>query len=182
MGSSPTISFGGVRYSAPHRLVGERVWVRRRGEGVVIVSVDPAAGPVEVARHLLSTPGWPRIAEEHYPPRPAGPPGRALRARTAEEAAFLALGEGAATWVIEAAAVGAPRIGQRMAEALSLAELHGAQAVDRALGAAATYGRFGDRDLAGILGHLSDAAPGEPRRASEDHSLQPGTGAWGRLR
>lgn len=182
VGFTSTISFGGVRYSVPHRLVGERVWVRRHGDEVVIVYVDPAAGPVEVARHLLSTPGRPRIAEEHYPPRPAGPLGRTPRARTAEEAAFLALGEGAVTWLIEAAAAGAPRLRQKMAEALSLAKLHGAQAVDQALGAAATYGRFGEGDLAGILDHLSGGAPGEPRRASEDHSLQPGTGAWGRLR
>lgn len=117
VGFTSTISFGGVRNSVPHRLVGERVWVRRHGEEVVIVHARPAAGPVEVAPHPLSIPGQPRIAEEHYPPRPAGPLGRVPRARTAEEAAFLALGEGASAWLVEAAAVGAPRIHRKMAEA-----------------------------------------------------------------
>jgi hypothetical protein len=117
VGFTSTISFGGVRNSVPHRLVGERVWVRRHGEEVVIVHARPAAGPVEVAPHPLSIPGQPRIAEEHYPPRPAGPLGRVPRARTAEEAAFLALGEGASAWLVEAAAAGAPRIRREMAEA-----------------------------------------------------------------
>ena len=177
-----TVSFGGVRYSVPHQLVGDHVWVRRHGDEVVIVYVDPKAGPVEVARHALSTPGRPQISDEHYPPRPSGPLGRVPRARNAEEAQFLSLGEGASTWLIEAAAVGAPRLRQKMAEAVALAKLHGTEPVDQALGACATYGRFGDGDLAALVGHLRDGAPAEPLRASEDHTLQPGTGAWERLR
>jgi len=174
-----TISFGGVRYSVPHQLVGERVWVRRHGGEVVVVHVDPAAGPVEVVRHALSTPGRPRILEEHYPPRPPGPLARAPRAASAEEAAFLSIGEGAKAWLIEAAAAGAPRIRSRMAEAVSLAKLHGAEAVDRALGQASAAGRFADGDLAAIVAHGED---GELTRPREDHSLQPGTAAWGALR
>jgi hypothetical protein len=50
--------------------------------------------------------------------------------------------------------------------------------VDQALGICATYGRFGEQDLAGILDHLSGRAPGELLRASERHTLQPGTGAY----
>lgn len=174
-----TISFGGVRYSVPHTLVGERVWVRRHGGQVVIVHVDPAAGPVEVARHELSTPGVPRIADEHYPPRPPGPLHREPEARSAEEAAFLSIGEGARAWLVEAAAVGCSRIRTKMAEAVSLAKLHGARAVDRALGQASAAGRFAEGDLAAILAH---GAAGELTHPGEHHTLQPGTAAWGRLR
>jgi len=149
---------------------------------VVIVYVDPKDGPVEVARHPLSTPGRPQISDEHYPPRPSGPLGREPRPRNAFGQAFLALGDGAATWPTEAAGVGAPRIRQKMAEAVALAKLNGTAPVDQALGVAAVAGRFAESDLGPILAHDREAAPGDPRGASEDHTLQPGTGAWDRLR
>jgi hypothetical protein len=177
--STSTISFGGVRYSVPHRFVGERVWVRRHGGEVVIVHVDPQAGPVEVARHALSTPGRPQILEEHYPPRPPGPLGRQPKAKSAEEAAFLAIGQGAKAWLVEAAAAGTSRIRSKMAEAVSLSKLHGAEVIDRALGQAFAAGRFAEEDLAAILAHGAD---GELTRPGDDHTLQPGTAAWGALR
>lgn len=177
-----TVSFGGVRYSVPHTLVGERVWVRRHGSQVVLVHVDPEAGPVEVARHPLSTPGRPQISDEHYPPRPPGPFAREPKARSVEEAAFLAIGEGAKAWLVEAAAAGTSRVRRKMAEAVSLAKLRGKDAVDRALGEASSSGRFSDGDLAQILAHGQGAAPGQPIHPGEDHTLQPGTAAWRRLR
>ena len=65
-----------------------------------------------------------------------------------------------------------------MAQAVTLARLHGQIRVDWALGHAATYARFADGDLASILA----AHPvGERHTAGEDHSLQPGAAAWGRL-
>ena len=39
-------------------------------------------------------------------------------------------------------------------------------------------GRFGDGDLASIIAHQAAAGTGQARRASEDHTLQPGTSAW----
>jgi hypothetical protein len=66
-----------------------------------------------------------------------------------------------------------------MADAVGLAKLSGVQAVNWALGHAAVYGRFGERDLASILAHRAargDTKP--PARASEAHSLQAGTDAW----
>jgi len=137
-------------------------------------------GPVEVARHHRSSPGRPSINDEHYPPRhPDGE--RTPRATTAEEAAFLALGPGAAAWLVEAAAAGTRRIRSKMAEALTLAKLHGPTAVDQALGAAATYGRFADGDLLAILTHQRHGPTAPPIRASETHSLQPGTAAWAHI-
>jgi transposase len=175
-----TISFGGVRYSVPHRLAGERVWVRRHGGEVVIVHVDRQAGPVEVARHALSTPGRPQILDEHYPPRPPGPLARVPKARSAEEAAFLSIGQGANAWLVEAAAAGTSRIRSKMAEAVSLAKLHGQEALDRALSQASAAGRFADGDLAAILAHGGDGA--QLTYPGESNTLQPGTAAWGRLR
>ena len=65
-----------------------------------------------------------------------------------------------------------------MAEAVTVARLHGAERFDWALGHAAMFGRFADGDLASIL---AADPPGQHRRADDAHSLQPGTAAWGRL-
>jgi hypothetical protein len=172
-----TISVGGVRYSVPCGLIDERVWVRFAGEELVVTHVGPG-GPAEVARHKRSTPGRPSIKDEHYPPRPPGALARTPRARNEQESAFLAIGEGASQWLLEAAATGTNRIRTKMAEAVTLAKLHGARTVDRALGTAAAAGRFADGDLQAILDHQRHAPNGQPRRAGETHSLQPGTGAW----
>jgi hypothetical protein len=176
-----TISVGGVRYSVPHGLIDERVWVRIAGDEVIVTHVG-SGGPVEVARHPRSGPGRPQIRDEHYPPRPSGPLDRQPHPRRAEEAAFLAIGEGAAQWLLEAAAAGAPKLRAKMAQATTLAKLHGATVVDQALGTAALAGRFDDGDLAAILDHQRhQPTTGQPRRAGETHSLQPGTAAWSQL-
>jgi transposase len=171
---SATISLGGVTYSVPHTLADQVVWVRVDGDELVAVHVS-GRGAVEVARHRLSTPGHPMIDDSHYPPRPPGALGRRPKATDEGEAAFLALGEGARLWLVEAAAAGACRVKVKMTEALTLARLHGPDRVDWALGHAAIYGRFGDNDLSSILA----SRPSETQnRAGEDHSLQGGTKAW----
>ena len=171
---SATISFGGVLYSVPHTLADESVWVRVDGDQIVVTHCA-ASGPVEVARHRRSTPGHPMIDDAHYPPRPAGPLARQPRPTSAAEAEFLALGEGARLWLVEAASAGTSRVKVKMREAVELARLHGQVHVDWALGHAATYGRFAEGDLASILA----AHPvGERHTAGEDHSLQQGTRAW----
>jgi hypothetical protein len=90
-----TVSVGDAIYSVPHKLIGERVWVRADAEQLVVVHVDALHGPREVARHPLTTPGRPSIQDAHYPPRPAGALERKPRARSAEEREFLAIGDGA---------------------------------------------------------------------------------------
>jgi hypothetical protein len=85
------------------------------------------------------------------------------------------LGDGAHLWLVEAGAAGASRIKVKMANAVSLARLHGNEAVDVALGQAALYGRFVESDLASFIA----AQPrGDQHSASEEHSLQGGTSAW----
>jgi hypothetical protein len=177
-----TISVGGAIYSVPSALVDERVWARVEGSELVVVHADSPRGPREVARHELTTPGRPRIRDEHYPPRPAGALARRPRARTGEEAAFLALGPGAEAWLVKAAASGAARVRRKMAEAVDLSKLHGPDEVERALAVCAEAGRFGDGDLAAILAHQARAEVIEfPTRAaerSEAASLQRSTAAW----
>jgi len=158
----------------PHQLAGQVVWVRRQGEQeVAIVHVGPG-GPAGVARHRVTTPGSPRVDDAHYPAAPPGALERKPKARTAAEAQFLAIGDGAAQWLAEAAAAGTTRVRAKMAEAAQLAILHGAAAVDRTLGQAAA-GRFADGDLAAILTYQASAAAGQPSRAGEHSSLAQAT-------
>jgi transposase len=174
VGWSATISYGGVVYSVPHTLADETVWVRVDGDEIVVTHL-PGTGAIEVARHRRSTPGNPVIVDEHYPPRPPGPLGRQPKATSATETAFLAIGEGARLWLVEAASAGTSRMKVKMAEAVELAQLHGNERTDWALGHAATYGRFADGDLASIL---ATRPAGQRRSAGEVHSLQDGTRAW----
>ncbi|HEX2301629.1 MAG TPA: IS21 family transposase [Pseudonocardiaceae bacterium] len=175
--NTPMVAFESGQYSVPHTLVGETVWVRPYADQVVITHVGDG-GPVEVARHSRTAPGNPRVADEHFPPQLEGPLQRTPRARTTAEAQFLALGEGAALWLVEAAAAGCHRMRAKMAEAVDLAALHDRAAVDRALGQAATAGRFGHGDLAAILAHgrtSGDIGGGTTQRAGEHNSLAQGT-------
>ena len=174
VGWSATISYGGVTYSVPHELADELVWVRVDGDELVATHVT-GRGAIEVARHRLSTPGHPMIDDAHYPPRPVGPLHREPRPTNPAEAAFLAIGDGARMWLVEAGVSGASRVKVKMADAIELAALHGPERVDWALGHAATFGRFGEEDLAWILA----AHPAsDTHRADDTHSLQDGTHAW----
>jgi transposase len=177
-----TIRWGSVRYSTPDGYQGAEVWCRVVGNELVVVG-DAAAGRglVEVVRHELSTPGHPRILDEHYPHHRAGngPKTPTPRPRSESERAFLSIGSGAERWLIEAAAVGAQRVRSKMARAVELAALLGDDAVDEALGLAAMAGRFDDGDLASILDHLAAGhASSEVVHADQEHSAQPGTSAW----
>jgi transposase len=178
-----TIRFGSVRYSTPPGHVGDRVWCRVHG-GELVVVARGSAGLAEITRHALSTPGNPRIVDEHYPGHPAGngPRQPRPRARTRAEVAFLDLGEGAARWLTEAAAAGTQRVRSKMARAVELAAVAGPAQVDQALGLAAIWSRFADEDLPAIVDHLAAAGQaGEVVTADEAHSAQPGTSSWAAL-
>ena len=175
--NTPIVAIDQCEYSVPHEFRGETVWVRYHGDQVIVTHVGPA-GPVEVYRHERTTPGHPRYVDAHFGPTPQGPLHRTPRPSNPAEAAFLAIGSGAVLWLTEAGAAGVCRPRPKMADAVALAALHGTATVDWALGHAAVLGRFGDGDLASIIAHQAAAGPGHPRRASEDHTLQPGTSAW----
>jgi len=177
-----TVRFGSVRYSTPPGLVGREVWVRADGEELVITAhLD--VGLTEVARHRLSTPGNPRIDLSHYPDHPQQPDGSPKppqpKGRNSEEKAFLALGPGAHSWLVEAAAIGAQRVRSKMTAALELAALVGVEPVDAALGVAAAAGRFAEGDLLAIVHHRANGASiASLVVADEGHSAQPGTSSW----
>lgn len=173
-----TVRFGSARYSVPHQLVGERVWVRVDGDELVVAHVGPT-GASEAARHRLTTPGNPRIDPAHYPERTSDPLHPRPRPASPVEAAFLELGDGAERWLILAAASGAERIRTKVRRATELATLVGPSQVERALGLAAEAGRFADGDLESIVDHLRliGDRTSEPLEASDD-TLQPGTSAW----
>ena len=184
--TTPMVSFDGGQYSVPAALIGQCVWVRVHGRGadeqVVIVHIG-ADGPVEVARHTRATPGSPKITDEHFPPAPAGALDRKPLARTASEAQFLAIGDGARLWLAEAAAAGTCKIRVKMAQAVTLAKLFNTKDVDWALGHAAVHARFAHGDLASILDHHHTATTvnGPASQAGEDHSLTQGTASWAAL-
>lgn len=182
--NTPMITVDGAQYSVPHTLLGETVWVRHRdtrtGRELVAVHVGPA-GPVEVARHAVTTPGNPRVDDDHFPPAPAGALRRVPKARNQAERDFLAIGDGAHTWLSEATAAGTTKIRVKMAAAVDLAALLGADQVDWALGHAAVHHRFAEADLGSILAHhkqLRPDGPSGPARASEARSLTQGTTGW----
>ena len=121
-----------------------------------------------MVRHQRGAPGNPQYVDEHFGPAPEGPLHRTPKAKTEAERQFLALGDGAVLWLTEAGAAGTGRARVKMANAVSLAALHGAEAVDRALAKAAMLGRFAEGDLASILGHQAsgvDVSGTPPRTA-----------------
>ncbi len=182
--TTPLITFEGGQYSVPHTLLGQRVWVRVHGRGdgeaVVVVHVGER-GPVEVARHARATPGSPALHDGHFPPPAAGALERTPKPKTAAQAEFLALGDGARLWLTEAAAAGTSKIKVKMAEAVTLAKLVGPGEVDWALGHAAVHARFAEADLGSILDHHARAPQGLTHQADEHRSLTQGTAGWAAL-
>jgi transposase len=173
-----TISVEAVRYSVPHQLIDTRVWARFHGDELIVTAVAGNGQTAEVARHQRGIPGSPVLEDDHYPPRDDKEGDRIPRATSVEEAAFLRLGPGAASWLVEAAAAGTRRIKAKMAQAVALSKLYSVEQVDRALGSAAVTARFAESDLLSILDYQSAHEQTEPTRRSEAHSLQPGTSAW----
>ena len=175
--SVPVLQFDGGEYSVPDDYVSQEVWVRQQDDEIIIVHVG-RDGPHEIARWEPTVPGQPRHNAAHFGPPPEGPLQRTPKARTADEAAFLAIGSGAAQWLMAAAAVGAARIRTKMIAAVALAKIYGPGPVDRALATAAELQRFADEDLAQLLRHQATAGNGELCRVDAARSLQPGTSAW----
>lgn len=179
--NTPMVTFENGQYSVPHPLMGATVWVRVHGRGddeQVIITHVGGDGPVEVARHRRAAPGTPQLSDDHFPPMPEGALERTPKARNTAEKEFLALGEGARLWLVEAAAAGTGKMRVKMAAAVQAAKLFTPAEVDWALGHAAVHGRFAEADLASILDHhRTQPATGE-HRAGENASLTQGTSAW----
>jgi len=159
-----TVRFGSARYSVPARLVGARVWVSVAGDGVLIDHADE-----RVAAHPLIAPGEVSIIDDHYG-GPATPPRRAVRARTATEKAFLALGPVAEAFLRAAAAAGQSRLPAHLGEIVALEAAHGRDMLVSALGRALTFRRFTADDVRAILA----AGPDAPTAAAAGAPLDTG--------
>jgi len=173
----PVVQFEGGEYSVPDDYVGQEVWVRQQDDQIVIVHVG-RDGAHEIKRWTQTVPGQPRHDPADFGPPPEGPLHRTPKARTPDEAAFLAIGAGAKQWLIAAAAVGTARMRTKMIAAVALAKIYGMAPVDRALATAAELGRFADEDLAQVMRHQATARSGPIRRVDELRSLQSGTAVW----
>jgi hypothetical protein len=138
------------------------------------------AGPTEVSRHRIALPGRPVIDPAHYlgPPRAMDGSPRPPKPKPSNDAesAFLAIGPGSESWLIEAAASGGARIRTKMAAAVELTALIGAGEVVIVLGLAATADQFEEDALVSITQRrVSIARPADLVAADETYSVQPGT-------
>ena len=119
-----TIRHGSARYSVPHKLVGERVWVRVDGDELVVVHGEPS-----VPGRLPAIDSPPRATRGSIRPtireRTSDPLNPKPKAVGPEEAAFLELGPGAERWLTLAAAAGTDHIRTKMRRATELASLVG---------------------------------------------------------
>lgn len=154
-----TVRLGSARYSVPTRLRGTTVAVIVDGPHVTVL--DPATGEVH-AQHPLVGPGEASILDAHYGgPRPA--PRRSVRARTAAEQQFCALGPAADAFIIGAAAAGYTRLGVELAELNTMAAAHGETIFLAALERATAFGRWRAADVRSIL--AAGAGTPHPRTA-----------------
>ena len=140
-----TVRFGSARYSVPRAYLGHKVEVSA-GETQVVIS----SGEREIARHPLCPPGGASILDEHYGGAPRRPR-RPIRARTAVEQEFMALGPCAEDFLRTGAAAGTQRLAAELAEIVSLERSWGREALVVALRRAVEFRRFHAEDLRSIL-------------------------------
>jgi transposase len=147
------VRFGSARYSVPHALVGKQVELAAQGGEVVVVHDGR-----EVARHPLVAPGEVSLQDAHYG-GPARPPARAVRPRSAQERAFLALGPLAEQYLRQAAAAGTERLASELHAIVALEPAYGSERLLQALERALAFRRFRAQDVRAIL----EAGPQLPR-------------------
>ena len=155
-----TVRYGSARYSVPGPFIGQRVDLAVSG-GELVISQRGA----EIARHRLVGPGELSLQDAHYG-RAATPPRRALRPRTPDELAFLALGPLAEAFLRQAAAAGTPRLATELAAIADLERAHGREPLLAALERALAFRRFRSADVRSILaagaGVSRPTEPGAP--------------------
>jgi transposase len=147
-----TVRIGSARYSVPHTLVGQQVDVTTVQDRIEVWHQGS-----QVASHKLVAPGGTSIMDEHYD-RPARKPQRAVRARSAVEKAFVALGEEAEAFLRAAAAAGTQRLATHIGAIAALEPAHGRDALAAALARAVQFRRFTAEDVRAILA-AGPAAP-----------------------
>jgi transposase len=181
------VRFGSARYSVPTTVIGRQVEVRvHRQELSVLTCLEDNRPQQLLACHPVLAPGEVSILDAHYPGPRSATPARAVRAKTAAEKAFLALGPAAEAFLTGAAAAGSTRLSADLVELLALADAHGQAALGQALTRATAFGRWRAEDVRSILanGHaptprsagdaLVVALPAVPTRSLADYAIIPG--------
>jgi transposase len=155
------VRFGSARYSVPSVHVGAHVELRVR-DGVITVLF----GEKIIAEHLVVSPGELSLIDDHYGgPRPS--PMRAVRAKSADEKTFCALGPVANAFIKGAAARGMTGLARDLGELSQLEAIHGREPVIAALERAVAFGRFRAADVVSIL----SAGHGAPRPTQTGEAL-----------
>jgi transposase len=149
------VRFGSARYSVPNRLIGQTVLIAV-AEGRVQI-LEPFTGEI-VAEHPLVAPGETSVLDAHYGSARPDKPRRAPRAKTADEMAFLALGDVAAAFLTGAAAAGIANLAREIHEILTLHAAHGQPALLAGLERAVQFRRWRADDVRSILA-AAGAAP-----------------------
>jgi transposase len=160
------VRYGSARYSVPTTAIGAQVEVRVHAGELSVLTCAAGNQPAQVlACHPLVAPGEVSIIDAHYPGPRSATPARAVRAKTATEKAFLALGPAAEAFLTGAAAAGSTRLGAELGELLALRDAHGQAALGEALTRATAFGRWRADDVRSILAN-AHAAP-TPRSAGD---------------
>lgn len=155
------VRIGSARYSVPVRLIGHQVEVRVADGRVLVLDHDEI-----VADHAVVSPGEASVADEHYGgARPS--PRRAVRPKTRQELAFVALGPVAEAFIKGAASAGATRLAAELDELVGLAATHGREALVAALERAVAFSRWRAADVRSILA----AGAGAPRPTDAGDAL-----------
>lgn len=147
------VRFGSARYSVPTVHIGRTVELKVADGEVMVVFLGEI-----IATHTVVPPGETSIVDDHYGgARPA--PSRAVRAKTATEKAFCALGPVAEDFITAAVAHGATTLSADLADLVAMAAAHDASAFLAALARATEFRRFRAADVRSILA----AGRGVPR-------------------
>lgn len=155
------IRIGSARYSVPIRLIGHTVEVQV-ADGRVLVAVHDEI----VADHAVVAPGEASVIDDHYGgARPS--PRRAVRPKTKQELAFVALGLVAEAFIKGAASAGATRLAAELDELVGLEAAHGREALVMALERAVAFSRWRAADVRSILA----AGAGAPRPTGAGDAL-----------
>lgn len=155
------VRIGSARYSVPTRLVGHQVEVQVADGRVLVLDRDEI-----VADHAVVAPGEASVMDEHYGgARPL--PRRAVRPKTKQELAFVALGPVAEAFIKGAASAGATRLAAELDELSGLELAHGREAMVTALERAVAFSRWRAADVRSILA----AGAGTPKPTDAGDAL-----------
>lgn len=158
--------------------MGKTVSVRynRLGDTVIITYRDSEGMTHQVATHKKAEPGQTVLVQAHFPSgQPSGPLTRKPQPTNNIEAAFLAIGPGAVSFVRAAADKGIPKLADRLGRIVEITPVYGVDRVDKALQLCSQASRFTIEDLLSVM---ERAKTGPCYTPCDEDSLAQGTSGW----